>query len=317
MIPTIGSRLAASAVAFLLGCGAANVGIVAIPGPDRVAWLIAAGVLVATAGAGVTFADTRRPLSIWALLGVEAFAAFTVLPLLWLFRLATTPRGDDPTSLLPHAVEWANFGKALDASGIDAAMAHSLLASLLATIVAVPVGFLAAATLVRRQPPGHRGVRRWLVAVVLAPLLVWTVPMSAQARELGLLDSPWITGVGLLVVAVPLATWLSVVLCEQARWGVVEAVRSAGASPRELRRLALIPQFAPGIAAVAVATFAAGCLDFVVGSAVTATRGPLAITLLGRHDLSLTAAVGLVWLVLTGGLVALIAPVLLRLVGRS
>jgi hypothetical protein len=299
MRASIRSRLAASTVAFGLGFAAANVGILLMADPDRLVWLAVAALLIATAGIGVGFADTRRRLSIWAVLGVEAFVIFTVGPLVWMFRLATMPSGDRPTSLLPREIDWTGFARALDDAALGSAMTHSLLAGSLATVVAVPVGFGAAAALVRRRPPGHRQVRRLLPALVLAPLVVWAVPMADQARRLGLPDSPLVTGAGLLVVTVPLAAWLAVGVYEQAGRDRVDAPS------------------VPAVLAVIAATFVAGCLDFVVGAALSAVHRPLAVTMLGEGDARLVAASGLIWLALTGGVIALCAPVLMRLVGRS
>lgn len=317
MTPSIRSRLAGSAVSLVLGFAIATLAIVQVPGPDRIALLVVAALLIATAGIGVGLADTRRRLSVWALLGVEAFAIFTVAPLVWMVRLALARRDDPPATFVPRSIDWTALSRVLDDATVGPAMAHSALASLLATLVAVPLGFLAARTIVTRRPPGHRQARVVLVVLILAPLVGWSVPMADQARRLGLVDAPGVTAAGLLVVAIPLATWLSLGVLEQTRWEFVDSVRAAGASPRAVWRLALAPQFAPALLAVAAVTFIAGCLDFAVGAALSSARGTLAVALLAEPDMSVIAAAGLIWLAFVGVLFAVFAPAIVRLVGRS
>lgn len=316
MTPSIRSRMAGSALAFVLGFAIASLALFQVSGPDRIAVLIVAALLIATAGVGVALADTRRRLSVWALLGVEAFAVFTVAPLVWMFHLATARPDDSPTTFAPRSIDWTGFSRALDHATVGPAMAHSALASLLATFVAVPLGFLAARAIVTRRPPGHRQAPVVLVALILAPLVGWSVPMADQARRLDLVDAPWFTAAGLLVVTIPLATWLSLGALEQARWDLIESVRAAGASPRAVR-LALVPQFAPALLAVAAVTLIAGCLDVAVGAALSAAHGTLGVRLLTEPDLSVVAAAGLIWLAFLGLLFAVFAPVIVRLVGRS
>lgn len=318
MTPSIRSRVIASGVAFLLGFAIANIGIIAIPAPDHRLWIAAAAVLIVTAGAGVVFADTRRGLSVWALLGIEVFVLFTLLPVLWLFTLATTPSGDTALTLWPQEINWEAFGTALDVDAVAAGMRHSVIAALIATAISIPVAVGAAHTLVRTRPPGHRYVRGVVTAVLLAPLLTWAVPMAQQVRELGVVGSPLVTALGYLVITVPLAIWMLIGVFEQVRWDLVESVRAAGVDQWGMVRKAWLPHLAPGVLATSVTVFAAACLDFVVGAGVTAGDGPLPASLLALSgDASLVAAVGVLWLIPLVVLVGLFSARITRIMGRS
>lgn len=317
MTATIRSRLIGSAVAFVLGFGIANVGIILIPSPDRWLWLAVALVLIGTSAAGVLFADTPRRFSVWGLLGSELFAVFTLAPLLWLFTLATTPKGEAAVTLWPQAVDTGRLGAAMDRAAVSAAVTHSLVAAAVATGIGVLLALGAARTL-HRQLPGDRRVRLGLGAAALVPLLAWAAPTSELVLAWGLLDSAWTTGIAQLTITLPLATWLLLTVFEQADWATVETVRVTGISRGEFVRRALVPELGPGLAAVTVLVFIAACLDFVVGCSVSANERPLAATLFGlAGDPSTVAAVGLVWMLPMAAVVALLAHRIVRIVGRS
>jgi multiple sugar transport system permease protein len=105
--PSVRSRLLAAAFSFALGFGVGNYGVLQIARPDQWLWIAVALLLMLTGALGVLFADTARPVSFWAVLGVEVFCVFTLLPLLWTFTVATTPAGETPRTLLPHDLTWS------------------------------------------------------------------------------------------------------------------------------------------------------------------------------------------------------------------
>lgn len=68
---SVRSRLIASAVAFLLGFGIANIGLIFIEHPDQIVWIIAGVVFMVTGALGVLVSDSRRRFSLWAVLGLS------------------------------------------------------------------------------------------------------------------------------------------------------------------------------------------------------------------------------------------------------
>ncbi|MFI5427479.1 hypothetical protein [Aeromicrobium sp. UC242_57] len=124
MTPSVLSRLWASGLSFALGFGVGTFGIVTVARPDLWLWIVVAVVLMATGAAGVLFADTPRPVSFWAVLGVEIFAVFTLVPLLWTFTVATTPAGVTPQTLWPQDVSWQAFDDAFSSAPSGMLRAH-------------------------------------------------------------------------------------------------------------------------------------------------------------------------------------------------
>ena len=85
MSPTVRSRLAASATAFLLGFVLANYGILRVVGPDRALWLALAVVLMLTGAVGVIISRSmvrncpsavfsRRPSAYFGAVRVPVFS---------------------------------------------------------------------------------------------------------------------------------------------------------------------------------------------------------------------------------------------------
>lgn len=323
MRPTVRSRLWAAGTAFVLGFAVANVGVLVVPGVDRWVWLAVAIALMITGAVGVLLADTARPVSFWAVLGVELMLVLTLLPLLWTFTVATSP-GDPPTSMWPRAVSWEAFGEVLAADGLRTSMLTSAAVAAAATAIAMLLAVPASYALVRRRVPGRRWLYLVLVILLVAPLVTLAGPTSVALLDVGMAGRWWSTLPLSLLVALPLASWLSVTVMRTAPWHLRDAVRADGATRRqELRHFAL-PALAPGLLVVAGVVFLVTAGDTVAGAALAA--GPDAQTLPASLVLaaqtspagnSEVAAAGLLWLVPVLVLLLLAPRRIVHLIGRT
>lgn len=324
MIPSIRSRLAASILAFVLGFGVANYGIFMIEAPDRWLWAAVAVVLMATGGAGVLFADTRRAVSFWAILGVEMLTVFTLVPLLWTFTVATTPDAQVPQTLWPQDVTWAAFDGAIGSGAVRDAAATSLLVAALSTIIAMVLAVPAACALVRLPMHGRRIAYGVVVAALLLPVVALAGPFAAQLMSFGVYGSRLALVLPMLVVALPLAIWLCVTVVKDVSWELLDAVRADGATRWQVFRRFALPLMGPGVVAVAFVVFVAACNDFVLGAGLAPGRPslPLPAPLLvaaGQADGSsaTVAAAGLLWLLLPLALLLALPRRINHLLGRS
>jgi multiple sugar transport system permease protein len=322
--PSVRSRLAASVVAFALGFGIANYGVLAVDAPDRWVWVAVAVVLMLTGAIGVLLADTPRPVSFWAVLGLELLVVFTLVPLLWTFTVATAPAGVTPRDLWPKDLSWTAFERAIHSATLRDAAATSLLVGALATAIALPLAAAAAYALVHLRVRGRRLVYGLVVGSLLMPVIALAGPFAGQLIDLDLDGSRLALVVPTLVLTLPLATWLSVTLFRDVPWGLLDAVRADGATRVQVLRRFAVPQLAPGLAVVALLVFVAACNDFVIGAGLAADDGriPLPATLLlatGRVDdrSSVIAAAGLLWLVLPLALILAFPRRVNHLLGRS
>lgn len=323
MTPSVRSRLWASATAFALGFAAGNYGVLMIARPDQWLWILVSVVLMLTGAGGVLFADTSRAVSFWAVLGVELFVVFTLVPLIWTFTVATTPSGSTPRRLLPRDLTWAAFDGALSSDTLRSAAGTSLLVALVATIVSMALAVPAAYALVRLPVRGRRLVYGFFVAVLLVPVVALAGPFAEQLIAFGAYGSRLALVVPLLVVTLPLAVWLSVTVMRDVSWGLLDAVRADGASRAQVLRQFAVPRLGPGVATAALLVFVAGCNDFAIGAGLAPDRPslPLPATLLvasGQTDgSSAVAATGLLWLLLPLVLLLVLPRRINHLLGRS
>jgi ABC-type glycerol-3-phosphate transport system permease component len=322
--PSIRSRFLAAATAFLLGFGIVNWAIFQIPGNDRWLWAAVAFVLMATGVIGVLIADSRRKVSMWAVLGMEMLAVFTLLPLLWTFTLATSAETVTTQSLLPTDVQWSVFRDVIGTDSIRHAAITSALVSLIATVVSMLLAVPAAYALVRRQVRARRVVYFFILAVLLAPLVALAGPFGDQLRAFGVFGSRFVLVVPTLMLTLPLATWLCVTLLRDLPWSLRDSVRADGATRGQTFRAFALPMVVPGLLAVTLITFIAACNDAVIGATLTAgdESRTLPATLLLAADQpeqpsAAIAATGLLWLV-PAVLVLLAVPRrTIRLLGRT
>ena len=324
MNPSIRSRFLAAATAFLLGFGIVNWAILQIPGRDRWLWAGVALVLMVTGVIGVLIADSRRKVSMWAVLGMEMLAVFTLLPLLWTFTLATSPEAVTTQSLLPTDVRWAIFSDVLGSDSIRHAAITSALVSLIATVVSMLLAVPAAYALVRRQVRARRVVYFFILAVLMAPLVTLAGPFGDQLRTFGVFGSRYVLVAPTLMLTLPLATWLCTTLMRELPWTLRDSVRADGATSGQTFRAFALPMVVPGLLAVTLITFIAACNDAVIGATLSAseeTRTLPATLLLAADQLeqpsAAVAATGLLWLV-PAVLVLLAVPRrTIRLLGRT
>jgi multiple sugar transport system permease protein len=322
--PSIRSRFFASATAFVLGFGVANYGILYVPGRDRWLWFAVAIVLMLTSVVGVLMADSRRRVSMWAVIGLEMLAVFTFLPLLWMFTLATSAETATTQSMVPIDVQWSVFRDVLGNDAIRQAAATSALVSLIATVVSMLLAVPAAYALVRREVWGRRAVYFFVLAVLLAPLLAIAGPFGDQLRMFGVFGSRYVLVVPTLMLTLPLALWLSVTLMRELPWTLRDSVRADGATRVQSFRAFGLPMVVPALLVISFITFIVACNDAVIGATLTAgdESRTLPATLLLASDQfgqpsAVVAATGLLWLV-PAVLVLLALPRrTIRLLGRT
>lgn len=322
-IPSIRSRLIGAVVSFLLGFGIANYGVIVVPRPDLWIWLAVAIALMGTGVAGVLFADARTEVSVWVAVGVQLFAVFTLVPLLWVFSVATAP-GDTPRrTLWPSDVSWAAFGDVRSTDALVGAAGTTALVAGLATVVALLLAVPAAFGFVQRPLRGRRVAWGVFAAALVLPSAVLAAPASAQLLAWGATQSRVVMVLPTLAVSLPIAVWLAAQALRHAPWTLDDALRADGATVVQRVRRFVLPYLGLDLLLVAVLVFfwTAGDLALGAGMASTADTRPLPASLLllsGRGEVSsqVVAAAGLLWLLPIALVLLVFSRRIVALLGR-
>jgi multiple sugar transport system permease protein len=302
MTPSVRSRLVASGVSFAVGFVVANYGLLVVPRPDQWIWFFGAAVFVATGALGVLFADSGSSFSVWALLGVELLAAFTVIPFAWAVSMALTPAGFPALSVWPSDRTLDNFSAVLDSAAFGDAVLNSLIVAAASTLIASVLAVFAAYAIVRSTFRGRRGVYALILGALFIPLVTLVGPMADQALAFGLYDTKRSLVVCYLALTLPLALWLFVSLFSRLPLGLRDAARTEGATRLQVFRRVDLPMVGPGLIVVVLLVFFVAANDLVLGLALGATTNslPVPATLVsfgGEFDnaTAATAAAGLLW----------------------
>jgi multiple sugar transport system permease protein len=317
--PTVRSRLAAAATAFLLGFVLANYGILRVVGPDRALWLAFAVVLMVTGAVGVIISDSPRRVSVWSVVGLEFMLGFTVVPIIWMFSVATAGDFGTPTSILPQRVDWSVFGDVLGDISLRRSLVSSVLVAFIATVISLAIAVPAAHALVRGLTSFASRIYLAVVTLIVSPVIVFQAAIAEQLRSFGLIGLRVAPVIPMLLLTVPLATWLCVSVLRDVPWTLRDAIRVDGGSRRdEILRFAL-PVVGPGILLAGFMTFVMAMNDVAVGAVMLSKDSSrlLPATMIFATDHSSSAALALL-LLLPSLVVLLVAPrKILLLLGRT
>ena len=197
---------------------------------------------------------------------------YALLPVAWLASLSLKPPGDLADGrFLPRAVSLEHYLAVFRDPQFPAALGNSLGIGLVATLIAVLLGSLAAYAIVRLRFPGRNLVLVGALAVAMFPPIAIIGPIFDLWRLLGLFD----TWVGLVVpyvtLTLPLAIWTLAAFFREIPWELEQAARVDGATPFTAFRRVVLPLAAPGVFATAILIFVFAWNDFLFAAALTST----------------------------------------------
>lgn len=297
MRPGLRSQLLAAGVSFVLGFAVANIGLILIQRPDQVLWIVVGAILMATGVFGVLFADTRRRLSWWAVLGAELSLLAVGVPLLWLFSLSLS--SSPVTSLWPENADWSAFTHAWSA-GKGAAL-NTVIVTAPAVAAGCVLGALAATATVRGRLPGQKVVSWILLGALFAPAFALAGPMATQAYDFGMFDQRRYLAVCIIAITTPLSWWLFDRIGSTLAWNVRQLLIVDGATLIHRLWLFWARVVLPRAIGVVAIVFIIAAGDVALGFATTASNEtmtlPAQLASWNAPSVQTIAAIALWWLV--------------------
>ncbi|WP_007025502.1 carbohydrate ABC transporter permease [Saccharomonospora iraqiensis] len=208
----------------------------------------------------------------WALLDVVV-VVYALVPVLWIASLSFKTKetiGDG--HFVPREWTWDNYAEIFATDQFVRPLINSLGIALIATLIAVVLGMMAAYAVARLDFPGKRALIGVSLLIAMFPQISLVTPLFDIERELGLFDTwpglilPYIT------FALPLAIYTLSAFFREIPWELEKAAKMDGATPAQAFRRVIAPLAAPGVFTSAILVFIFCWNDFLFAISLTSTE---------------------------------------------
>ncbi|MDQ2814633.1 MAG: carbohydrate ABC transporter permease [Actinomycetota bacterium] len=197
------------------------------------------------------------------LLGVLTWFVVLVFffPVLWmaLTGLKTEPTADTPTPhfiFKPTLAEYQSVWKGAGGlNGLPPYLEHSIIVTLLATLLVIILALPAAYALSIRPVPKWRDVLFFFISTKMLPIVGAIIPLYVIARDLHLLDHLQLLVILYTAMNLPVAVWMLRSFLLEVPPEIIEASRVDGAGLLRQLRSVILPIISPGLAAAALICF--------------------------------------------------------------
>ncbi|MET9504728.1 carbohydrate ABC transporter permease [Streptomyces sp. NPDC006259] len=240
---------------------------------------------IATAGSGSGGGPGRRRSKLgWNLVGLLVFVVVG-FPVYWMLNTAFKPAKDaiDPDpSLLPTALTFSNFGRAMDIADFWGPVARSLVVSLAVVLIGVVVGMLAALAISRFAFRGRKIVIVGILAVQMVPLVAMIIPVFLLLNDLGQYDR--LTGliITYLTFILPFTVWTLRGFIVNIPKELEEAAMVDGCSRTGAFMRVVFPLLAPGMVATSVYGFIQAWNEYLYALMLLSQKNQTATVWLGN-----------------------------------
>jgi multiple sugar transport system permease protein len=214
---------------------------------------------------------TARARTLWGI-GDAIVITVALVPVLWLASLSFK----DPTtiadgSFLPRRWTLENYRGIFDTSLFTRALVNSIGIAVIATVLAVVVGSMAAYAVARLRFPGKGLLVGSALLVAMFPPISLVSPLFNLWRQLGLFDTWPGLIIPYLTFALPLAIYVLSAFFREIPWSLEKAARVDGATPFQAFMRVIAPLAAPGMVTTAILVFIFCWNDFVFAISLTST----------------------------------------------
>ena len=161
------------------------------------------------------------------------------------------------------------YAQILGDSALMQALAHSLIVALVSSAIAVTLGFLAAHALARHRLPGSTLMRGLLIAPMTVSYLIIALGLLSVVNQSGLSPSLWITGIGHVVINLPLCFAILYASMGDHQKNIERAARDLGASDLQVMWLVSAPMLLPSIVAAFFLSVTFSWDEFIIAFLLT------------------------------------------------
>jgi spermidine/putrescine transport system permease protein len=150
-----------------------------------------------------------------------------------------------------------------------AALANSLIVSLISAAVALSLGFLAAQGLSRIHLPGSVAIRGLMIAPMTVSYLIIALGLLNVFNSIGIRPSLWTTGIGHVVINLPLCFAIIFAAMGDHQKSAERAARDLGASDMHVMFLVTTPMLMPALLAAYFLSVTFSWDEFIIAFLLT------------------------------------------------
>jgi trehalose/maltose transport system permease protein len=215
---------------------------------------------------------TTRAKSLWAI-GDTIVILVALVPVLWIASLSfKDPATIADGSFLPRRWTLQNYRGIFETSLFTRALVNSIGIALIATLLSVVVGSMAAYAVARLRFPGKGLLVGATLLIAMFPAISLVSPLFNLWRQLGLFDTWPGLIIPYLTFSLPLAIYTLSAFFRDIPWELERAARVDGATPFQAFTRVIAPLAAPGMVTTAILVFIFCWNDFVFAISLTSTN---------------------------------------------
>ena len=220
--------------------------------------------------ANMTAATPARKLS-WGTANLIVLV-YALIPVIWIISLSLKSTGSlNDGNFLPRSIAWDNYTAIFKNNDFIRALINSIGICLIATVIALVFGTMAAYAIARLDFPGKRLMVGVSLLIAMFPQIALVTPLFKIETTLGLFD----TWAGLIIpyitFALPLAIYTLSAFFREIPWELEKAAKMDGATPYQAFRRVITPLAMPGVFTTAILVFIACWNDFLFAVSLTST----------------------------------------------
>lgn len=197
---------------------------------------------------------------------------YALVPVLWVLSLSLKPTSSvKDGKFFPWPITLDNYRGIFSGNVFTSALVNSIGIGLIATVIAVSVGTMAAYAVARLDFPGKKALIGAALLIAMFPQISLVTPIFNIERSVGLFDTwpgliiPYIT------FALPLAIYTLSAFFREIPWELEKAAKMDSATPAQAFWKVIAPLATPGIVTSAILVFIFAWNDLLLAISLTAT----------------------------------------------
>lgn len=215
--------------------------------------------------------NSARERSLWSI-GNAIVIIAALVPVLWIASLSfKEPSTISDATFFPRKWTLENYRGIFDTTLFTRALINSIGIALIATLLAVLVGSMAAYAIARLRFPGKGLLIGATLLIAMFPPISLVSPLFNLWRQLNLFDTWPGLIIPYLTFSLPLAIYTLSAFFREIPWELEKAAQVDGASPFQAFIQVIAPLAAPGMVTAAILVFIFCWNDFVFAISLTST----------------------------------------------